>query len=805
MSFRSLLSFFILVCFFFNSSSAVLACGPSYANALFSYTRHADFPLKSYTSGKIGLVPPSYGRMSLFVFYRELSGNPLTEFEQKEVEIALRTRISGKSRESLSIANPEDNDPNEKWIEARKSLIEKPPPEIKEKHNPETYASHENCLPDAFRTALKTLDTRRAQYGVDEHLYNWINGQDAVFSNCGGKGLLPDFLSETAPEWLRKDRKYQIAAAYFYRDDFEAARSMFGEIAKDSSSPWSKTATFLLARLDTREADAIDLGGGWRPKKTSENQTNWEKRAEIYKRATSKLKQILNEPVMMDFHSSARRLLKRAAYHANPDERRNELAGILSSPKENKFIFHDLKDFISLLDDAEENAVEIGYAAESQGRKDKGDTEYYSQWDYKPSLEDYCEVTGQADLTDWLISFQIDTLESFNHAYQKWKKTGENTWLIAAVSKAGKSSPNLDEIMRAADSLEPDSPGFTTANYHIIRLLLEKGDGVSAKRKLAEVRFDELPISSRNRFLGLKAALASSLSEYLKAAKRKPVGVLWEYDENEAAEEFGDPESGYEDNTYKPLSQKLWFDEDAVAFFSEKAPVSILADAANSPETPPNLKKFLFSMAWARSLILKKGPLAQSLARQLIQYAPEYRPSLSKYVSANSAADREAAGLVAILRYPKIDANLPIGIGRESDSPITFDSNRGNWWCFEEEEKPKGELGRYRSKYGRYGFSYPIAYPAFLSHQQLSENEEERRILLASGHSATFLNKRAVEFARDHPYHLQLPEILHLAVRASRFGCTDDETVKYSREAFRILHRRFPKSEWTAKTPYYFG
>jgi hypothetical protein len=44
----------------------------------------------------------------------------------------------------------------------------------------------------------------------------------------------------------------------------------------------------------------------------------------------------------------------------------------------------------------------------------------------------------------------------------------------------------------------------------------------------------------------------------------------------------------------------------------------------------------------------------------------------------------------------------------------------------------------------------------------------------------------------------------HLAVRATRYGCTDDETSQWSSKAFQLLRRRYPKSEWAAKTKYHY-
>lgn len=47
-----------------------------------------------------------------------------------------------------------------------------------------------------------------------------------------------------------------------------------------------------------------------------------------------------------------------------------------------------------------------------------------------------------------------------------------------------------------------------------------------------------------------------------------------------------------------------------------------------------------------------------------------------------------------------------------------------------------------------------------------------------------------------------MPEALALSVRATRFGPGDADTTTWSKTAFTLLHQRYPKSEWTKKTPY---
>ena len=59
-------------------------------------------------------------------------------------------------------------------------------------------------------------------------------------------------------------------------------------------------------------------------------------------------------------------------------------------------------------------------------------------------------------------------------------------------------------------------------------------------------------------------------------------------------------------------------------------------------------------------------------------------------------------------------------------------------------------------------------------------------------------------FAKTHPEDSRVPEALHLTVRATRHGCTDKESGSYSKQAFQLLHKQYPKSEWAKRTPYWF-
>ena len=208
----------LLVLFSFSMQS-ILACGPFTVDPLFSFTRHAEYPLEDFAKGKIGIIPSSYGRMSLFVFYRQLNELPLSAKEQAQYLTALSNRIGTHipdSAEERTESPVLKDEPVEGWIIIRAKVFVGDPKLEKEKRYPDNYFYYTNCLDDAFITATKTLDARIKSNGINDNVKEWLNGQDAVFANCGEGGKIPANVAEDARDWLKKDRAYQIAAALLY-------------------------------------------------------------------------------------------------------------------------------------------------------------------------------------------------------------------------------------------------------------------------------------------------------------------------------------------------------------------------------------------------------------------------------------------------------------------------------------------------------------------------------------------------------------------------------------------------------------
>ena len=79
-----------------------------------------------------------------------------------------------------------------------------------------------------------------------------------------------------------------------------------------------------------------------------------------------------------------------------------------------------------------------------------------------------------------------------------------------------------------------------------------------------------------------------------------------------------------------------------------------------------------------------------------------------------------------------------------------------------------------------------------------------RRIALVALENAHHFCRIAVEWAEKNPADKRAPEALHLAVKATRYGCTDKETGRWSKAAFDLLHQRYPNSGWAKETKYWF-
>jgi len=242
----------ILLAIVLLNCPTALACGPFTLEAIFVHTVHPTYPLAQFAAGRIGVVQPSYARSYLYTAYGYLSGRNFSSSEQKAMVELWKERL-----EFSADSNPEYW--SKAWLEARKKVAgvqERGAIDVyRNREKPNEYENYVNCNKDSFDTAAATLNERIAKYGAaSPALQSWVAAQDVVFSNCASGTAIPEPLSATDDALMRADRTYQIAAANFYATNFDEARKGFEIIAADNSSPWARTAPYLIARTLVRKA-----------------------------------------------------------------------------------------------------------------------------------------------------------------------------------------------------------------------------------------------------------------------------------------------------------------------------------------------------------------------------------------------------------------------------------------------------------------------------------------------------------------------------------------------------------------------
>ncbi len=782
--FAPVISLLLLIVFWTSSVMRVMACGPSFTEPVFAFETRPDLEFENYAGGQIGIVKPSYNRSFLFAAYRQFNNAPFSAAEQQDLVKVWKAEFYREEP-----AASEVNQTIKNWIAARKKILadEAEPKIYTARQFDGGYDSFPNCASNAFEVATQTLENRAAAHGPsDDSVKDWTRAQDTVFSNCSEGKTAPPETAQNAPAWLVKDREYQMAAAAFYAANLDDAKARFEKIAADKQSVWQPIANYLIARTILRQASLIE----------EDDETKLaERRRPFYEQAETQLKKILADSSLSEYHTAATKLNNLVKYRLHPQERVHELSLLLSAKTENPNLRQDLIDYRWLLD-------RLNFTADAAGSKtatenaQKAGKEYSGT--YKVTSGDYPAKARQDDLTDWIVTFQSDDADAFRYSFEKWRQTNSTPWLVAAISKARKDNSEAAQLIAAAENLDKASKAFATVAFHQNRLLIETGKKTEARQKLDFLLNNKMtvfPVSARNAFASQRMTLAVNLDEFLKFAQRRVAAFATDGDPGQIVDLTPPKEGEDYSKTERIWQNRTMFDLDSVRVFNEQMPLSVLKTAATSPKLPDYLKRNLIIAAWTKAILLGDETTAQELAPQFVRLAPEFQTVFAQYLNAQTAPERSNAALYVLLKFPALRPVAESGFGRLT--PVAeIDSYRDNWWC--------APTDLVEDKSGEKVAAPPIQSPTFLTPEQLAEAGRERESLKKVGGASTYLARRAVDFATKFPADPRVPESLHLSVKATRYGCTDCDTGKFSKAAHDLLKSRFPTSEWTKKTPYWF-
>ncbi|MBX3292432.1 MAG: hypothetical protein KF881_05990 [Acidobacteria bacterium] len=852
--------------------SNALPCGPGYVSPIFDTNKSPERPFSNYASGQLGIIKPSFRRSVLFAAYRHINGGGLNGAEQAAMVDVWRAEFENREFADLSI-----DDAVRAWIARRAEVVpkEQPVPEIYAERRWGGYEFFPNCTKNAFETALETLNSRVAANGsTDPNVQNWIRAQDAVFLNCSEGKTPPEEAPAGAPEWLQKDRAYQLAAADFYSMDFRSARSRFEAIAEDTASPWAETADYLVGRTLIRQASLS------RSKDASER---------LYEEAETHLQRIASRGGKFGF--PAEKLISLIRYRTQPRERVQELAGKLAGAGGGDGFRQDVIDYIWLVDRFTSESLE---AEEARKKKESGEKPepspastpettptpkegeiqiFFSNEDFSKSwtifvradasdeeaLAEAERVAGQrltedmrkrviegrkegysgrirdtnsggyegrywgdealtpglvpdllrrSEMTDWILNYQMKSPASYQYAVARFRETGGEHWLAAAISKAERSSPELRRMLEAAENANRTSAAYTTIAYHAARLYLDLGRDGDARRLIDGMLAsgDLLNASARNSFLELKLTTTDTMDDFLRYSVR----TAFNFDfsgttgtiEDIIAEQnsFFDPEydkegrEAYEANIeqqygkYRLYENRQLLDDRTIESLNHHFPTALMLQAISSQYLPSSVRERFAIASWTRAWLLNDVVSMRRAQPELVKYRPDMKAALDEIAAIQSPAARDNALLYFVIKNPILTPFIESGIGRLDNESGAWDAN--DWWC----EPYEAEAGDENSEFA------PPKPPGFLKPAQTTAAKNERRRLKEIGDAPKFLAQRVIAWQRRSPADKNIPEALYLMIQSNdwnKWGCGGNYELR--NQMIAILKRSYPNTEWAAK------
>jgi hypothetical protein len=749
---RNVVLIFVLFAGILSNPPDLSSCGPFLPTAAFTFWRSPEDASGRFARGQLGILQPSFPRFYLIVAYRYLTGVGLNAEERKALF----------GPEPASPSTPLPPNAEQEWRTARTRVAGSAAPRyinaFKTISSGDYFLVYLNCNDDAFLTAAKTLDERIRQFGLQSSaVKDWATAQDQVFSNCSGGSSIPASLDGTAAPLLRADRAYQIAAANFYAGDVVTAEKMFRAIADDHSSPWSGVAPYLVARSLVREATLGVKGGGADRDKLAA--------------AEAQLQIILNDPAQSPVHPAAQKLLDYVRVRLAPGARMHDLAAALVR-----------KDSQTTI---ERNSYDYRYLYDSFQRGNFGGTE---------------ALPTEDDLTAWISAFQAGDGTA---AVKRWRETQTLPWLVAALSRTSGDQAGASELIAGGEKVLRGSPGYATTTFHTVRLLIESKQTSEAQKlldKLLTTDSATLPESSLNLFRAERMKIAANWDEFLKFAVRIPAGTFSGF------QQYGNGDIEGEDaslpDSVKPHQPA--FDVDAAKIVNEQTPLDMLLDAAQRDVLPRPMRREVAMSVWVRSILFADENTAKTITPLLQDLAPELKQPLQAYVDAKDPNSRRFAAVFVMLNFPGLRPYVQTGFGRLTPTG-KIDDFRDNWWCPFRGSQDSPDYYRVASILtGHLQLLYPDGKPKpqFFSADQQARGQAEWKRLTDLPTAPDYLASQTVEWVRNNPNDPRAAEALHLAVRAVRYGC--GATKGASKEAFQLLHEKYPNSEWARKTKYWY-
>lgn len=698
--------------------------------------------IASYASGNVGVVPASYWRVYQFLAYRALTGNPLTKAEVDALNIN-EWRVDNTVK--VNHFSYEKDAGVTTWLEARLKVKGGAPVKtIGVDASSGNYGSYENCPVDAFNRATQTLNDR-AKTATEAHLKQWLDGQDAVFKNCDSKRTWD-------ANKVESDSKITVVAPP------ELPANAPAWLVHDREYQYA-AANFYAEKFDEARkrftAIAANKTSPWQP---------------------------------FGVHLAARCLVRKATLYYSPnDAPSNERAGLLQKQKailsqaraelvplaKTYLPAQQLLGFVDGQLQPVARVAELG-ALLASGKIDATSLQHITDYVFLLTKADNTEITTSKDpMTAWIGLMQAGNnrdetgkmlpgskTSALEVARKNWQADkAKAIWLLPIFANANVGNITADE-RKAVQNTAEISPLYQPLHYELAKMLIaekrlsdadEIVTRILVKQKTAMIK------STRNRWLGLKVSTAKTQAEFFAALPREHADVAMPPPiPNEGLKTASLLDLDYDDRLYHDFSN---------------ADLLALLIAPNFPSSDKNraLKEKIFTRALAMDDYETANKLGDDLA---VERATTRHLYERLKTDATVDAKRITAALI-LVNTPEL--NTAVFDNKYSEN------YRGCDTSIEGAPKTCGSLP-----------------PNFMSAANTAAAQKEQLILRKWRNGEDFLTSTLLTWAKQKPSDAEAPKALHFLIITKRV------VGKPSREAFQILHKNYPGSEWAKKTKYYY-
>lgn len=671
------------------------------------------------------------------------------------------------------------------------------------------YADYVECAQDAFGAAARTLTSLRARPdATSERLRTWVDGQDAVFSNCDLPTPIPEswqndsfrlgtikrkptpripaLLPPSEETFWREQREYQVAAALFHADRWDESIQAFQAIAVKRGHVMRQWGAYLALRASLRQA--LQAQG-----KDTDSPAAQEALTRLQQQGAA----ILADPSLKELHEPTRATLRRAQARLTPKRYFLALSHSLEDPTQPPAADDRLGDWRML-------AFTLAQDWDADGAMPFRVASPMIDW--MSTIQD-CVTPSDLPITGAgrpsaavllaAVSASSDGQHSAEscksaamHALDRWHDASKaddasaaRAWLLAYLM----TTDTLPADIRAkALATRAQAPEFLTLQAQLGRLA-RLADDLPAERAAAAAGLGAVAPQdrqARNVFLRARFDTAADVASAIADLER-PVSMRQYLASGE---------------TQAPPADQMELDDDGETWLDTRLSAQDLLAVSTSTHLTPQDRVRIAVSAWLRADFTGQATLAERAARATGDLLPSLKPLVERYLRSEEA-DRRHVLLVGVLEfklYP--DAYQEWRSGEPFVQQAATENVLAEEWCGIADtgvviiDPATGAQSPFPNVEGRQlrGAQSPALVTA--------EIGRLRALPTATG----MIGRDAIAWARKHPNDPDVPWLLYVTVRSTRGGCLDHDAHAMSIVAHRLLHTRYPKSVWATRAPYYY-